>query len=105
MAEARRGEVWQIDLGIAGKVRPCLLLTNYPADDELALITILPHTTAIRGNRCEVNIPKTFLKPGVFHLQQIQSVTVSRLQKYLGRLTPAEWGLVAGRLKEHLCLP
>jgi hypothetical protein len=29
-------------MGIAGKVRPCLLLTDYPADDELALITVLP---------------------------------------------------------------
>jgi len=104
MAEARRGEVWQIDLGLAGKVRPCLLLTNYPADDELALITILPHTTALRGNRWEVNIPKPFLKPGAFHLQQIQSVTVSRLQKYLGRLTSAEWKLVAGKLRDRLCL-
>jgi len=27
---------WLVDLGIAGKVRPCLLLTSYPADDELA---------------------------------------------------------------------
>ena len=24
-------------MGIAGKVRPCLLLTDYPANDELAL--------------------------------------------------------------------
>lgn len=24
-------------MGIAGKIRPCLLLTDYPADDELAM--------------------------------------------------------------------
>jgi mRNA-degrading endonuclease toxin of MazEF toxin-antitoxin module len=34
---AQRGDVWQVDMGIAGKVRPCLLLTDYPADDELAM--------------------------------------------------------------------
>ncbi len=45
----KAGEVWQVDLGLAGKVRPCLLLTGYPADDELVLVTIIPHTTAIRG--------------------------------------------------------
>jgi len=37
-------------MGIAGKVRPCLLLTEYPADDELALVTVIPHTTALRGS-------------------------------------------------------
>ena len=47
---AKAGEVWMIDLGMVAKVRPCLLLTDYPADDELALITVLPHTTALRGN-------------------------------------------------------
>jgi hypothetical protein len=36
MPKLDRGEVWQTDMGIAGKVRPCLLLTEYPADDELA---------------------------------------------------------------------
>jgi len=46
VAHPSRREVWTVDLGIAGKVRPCLLLTDYPQDDELALITVLPHTTA-----------------------------------------------------------
>jgi len=31
-----------VDLGMIAKVRPCLLLTDYPADDELALISVLP---------------------------------------------------------------
>jgi hypothetical protein len=46
-----------IDLGIVAKVRPCLLLTDSPDDDELALVTVLPHTTALRGNRWELSIP------------------------------------------------
>jgi mRNA interferase MazF len=45
MDKARKGEVWQTDMGIAGKIRPCLLLTDYPADDELAMVTVVPHTT------------------------------------------------------------
>jgi mRNA interferase MazF len=59
------------DHHLSREARPCLLLTSYPADDELALITILPHTTAFRGNHWELAIPKPFLKPGAFHLQQI----------------------------------
>ncbi len=28
-------EVWQVDLGMTAKVRPCLILSDYPADEEL----------------------------------------------------------------------
>ena len=33
------------------------------------MVTVLPHTTAVKGNRWELNIPKPFLKPGAFHFQ------------------------------------
>ena len=52
-ARTRSGEIWMVDLGLVAKVRPCPVLSNYPADDELALFTIVPHTTAARGNRWE----------------------------------------------------
>ena len=45
---AERGEVWQVDFGIAAKVRPALLLTGEPADDQLDLFTVLLHTTALQ---------------------------------------------------------
>ncbi len=60
---------------MAAKVRPALLLTGSPADDELDVVTVLLHTTPLRGNRWELNIPKPFLKPGAFHLQQVQTVS------------------------------
>jgi mRNA interferase MazF len=60
------GEVWMIDFGMAAKVRPALLLTGEPAADELDLVTVVLHTTALRCNRWELNIPKPFLKPGAF---------------------------------------
>lgn len=102
MAKSR--EVWMIDLGMVAKVRPCLLLTDYPDDDELALVTVLPHTTALRGNRWELSIPKPFLKPGTFHLQQIQSVSVARLERRLGVLSDDEWAKVKQYLTDYLGL-
>jgi mRNA interferase MazF len=93
-----------IDLGMVAKMRPCLLLTDFPADDELALVTVLPHTTAVRGNRWELQIPKSFLKPGAFHLQQVQSVSLSRLERRLGVLTSEEWTIVQNRLTEYFRL-
>lgn len=95
------GEVWQVDLGLAGKVRPCLLLTGYPIDDELALVTIIPHTTALRGNRWEVSIDKHFLKSGAFHLQQIQSVPTVRLMRRLGVLTSDDMKIIHDRMGEY----
>lgn len=56
------GEIWRVDFGLAAKVRPALIFRPYPNDEELALLVVIPHTTAIRLNRWEVNISKPFLK-------------------------------------------
>jgi mRNA interferase MazF len=84
------GEIWRVDFGMAAKVRPALVLSDYPTDDELALLIVVPHTTAVRGNRWEISIPKPFLKPGVFHLQQIQPLPLVRFDARLGALTAGE---------------
>jgi len=98
------GEVWQVDFGLAAKVRPALLLTSNPADEELDLVTVLLHTTSLRGNRWELSIPKPFLKPGAFHLQQIQSVSTVRLERKLGVLNEAEMNQVLDVLAERLAI-
>ncbi|MHB8523458.1 MAG: type II toxin-antitoxin system PemK/MazF family toxin [Limisphaerales bacterium] len=90
------------DFGMAAKVRPALILTAQPADDELDLVTVLLHTTALRGNRWELSIPKPFLKPGAFHLRQIQTVSTVKLERRLGALTTDEmkpvWAALGNRL-------
>lgn len=93
-----------VDLGLAAKVRPCLLLTNFPLSDELALITIIPHTTALRGNRWEINLPLSYLKMGAFHLQQIQSVPITTLMKRLGNLSDEHYELILDKLAERLSI-
>ena len=45
MNEPRRGEVWMVDLGMAAKVRPCLVISIETADQDRALATLVPHTT------------------------------------------------------------
>ena len=79
MKRTLRGEIWRVDLGLAAKVRPALVLSDYPSDDELALLVIIPHTTALRHSRWELSISKPFLKPGAFHLQQVQPISLARL--------------------------
>jgi mRNA interferase MazF len=104
MPRANPGEVWIIDLGLAAKIRPCLILGDYPKDDELALVVIVPHTTAVRNNRWELSIPKRFLKTGVFHLQQLQSVPIARLRRKIGTLTAEELQAVRSKLSDLLHL-
>jgi mRNA interferase MazF len=93
-----------VDLGMTPKVRPCVVLSDYPADNELALVVGIPHTTAVRGNRWEHQCPKPFLRPGVFHLQQIQPVSLPRFERRLGELTPSEFQGLAAMLARLLHL-
>ncbi len=96
------GEVWMIDFGMAAKVRPALLLTGKPASDELDLVTVLLHTTSLRNSRWELSIPKPFLKPGAFHLQQVQTISTVKLERQLGVLTAEEMERVRNALKNRL---
>ena|SRR5438874_1358402 len=45
MPEIQRGDVWLVDLGLAAKVRPCLVLSVPAADQDRALVTMVAHTT------------------------------------------------------------
>lgn len=103
-AVPQRGEVWRVDLGLAAKVRPCLVLTDPPADNELALITVAPHTTALRGNPWEFACEKNFLAKGAFHLQNIQSVSVAKFEERLGRLATDDMTALSKRLGERLSI-
>lgn len=102
MPAVNPGEIWMTDFGMAAKVRPALILTAQPADDELDLVTVLLHTTALRGNRWELNLPKPFLKLGAFHLQQIQTVSTIKLERRLGVLTGDEMNRVLDALAIRL---
>lgn len=104
MPAVHPGEVWVVDFGMAAKVRPALILTGTPADDELDLVTVLLHTTALRGNRWELVLPKPFLKPGAFHLQQIQTIPTVRLERRLGVLNADEMERVLDALAARLGL-
>jgi mRNA interferase MazF len=102
MPVVKAGEVWIIDFGLAAKVRPTLLLTGAPAEDELDVVTTLLHTTALRGNQWEISMPEPFLILGAFHLQQIQTVSTVKLERRLGVLTDDEMKLALDSLAKRL---
>ena len=53
MPNVKRGEVWQIDFGLAAKVRPALVLGCDIADEDRVLVAVVYHTRALRGSRYE----------------------------------------------------
>jgi mRNA interferase MazF len=85
-----RGEVWQVDFGITQKVRPALVISIPYADEDRALIGVIPHFTATRGSRFEVPVPTRFLQEGVFLVQGIQALPPKYFLRRLGVLTPEQ---------------
>jgi mRNA-degrading endonuclease toxin of MazEF toxin-antitoxin module len=57
---AKRDEVWLVDLGLAQKVRPALVLSVPFADGDRVLLTVVPHSTALRGSQFEVEVRSHF---------------------------------------------
>jgi mRNA interferase MazF len=78
-----------IDLGMAAKVRPCLILSVAFRDDEKAVVTYVARSTQTRGGRFEVEHRAPHFLPGVFDAQNLGTVPVAKLERLLTRL-PAD---------------
>lgn len=98
----QRSEVWMADLGSAAKYRPCLVLSVSPAAQDRDLVTLVPHTTSVQGTRIEVDVPKTFLKTGVFDAQALVTVAPSRMRRKLGDVLPADLAMIEDAVKRWL---
>jgi mRNA interferase MazF len=84
--ELRRGEVWLFDCGMMEKVRPVLILSVPFADTDHAVVTVVFHSTALRGSQFEVKVEAPFLKPGAFIAQSIATYPSTRAIRKLGVL-------------------
>lgn len=97
-----RGEVWLLDLGMVEKVRPGLIVSTNYGDLDRALITIVPHTTTLRGSEFEITVRVAFLKPGAFLVQNIATYPAIRAMRKLGILKPEQFDLVGSGLLRWL---
>lgn len=99
-----RGEVWLFDLGMEGKVRPVLIVSVAYGDLDRALVTILPHTTSLRGSHYEIAVDVPFLKPGAFLVQNVATYPSVRAIRKLGVLKKSQFDLVFSVLLRWLGL-
>jgi mRNA interferase MazF len=104
MPSADRGSVWIVDLGMAAKVRPCLILSVPTEPQDRVLVTVVAHTTSVQGTRFEVDAMAPFLKSGVFDAQQVLTVPQVKLVRRLGDLPSDQLALVEEAVRRWLGL-
>jgi len=80
------GEVWLVDLGLAAKTRPIVVVSRFDPNPPRALVLYVPVTTQNRGSVYEVELPTLpFLRQGsVVNVQGLGSVPTARLERKLG---------------------
>jgi mRNA interferase MazF len=104
MPAAYRGEIWIVDLGMAAKPRPALILSVEPLDRERALVTYVPRTTALRGTRFEVAHQARGFEPGGFDAQGLGSVPHVKLLRRLGVVEAGTLAQIEAAVKAWLGL-
>jgi mRNA interferase MazF len=99
MPNARRGEVWQIDFGLAPKVRPALVLGCDIADADRVLMAAVSHTTALRGSRYEAPMRVAGLDDGGFDAQSHYTIPAVKLIRRRAALKPMQMTAVDEKVK------
>jgi mRNA interferase MazF len=105
MVSPNRGEVWLVDLGLAAKTRPCVVL-SVPASgpNDRVLVTLVTHTTSPRGSAFEVALSVRFLKPGAFDAQNLVTIPHAKLVRKLGTLSAEQLAKVVTAVRRWLDL-
>ncbi len=86
----RRGEVWLFDCGMVEKVRPFLIFSIPFADTDRSVVTVVFHSTTLRGSQFEIKIQVPFLKDGAFVTQSIATYPTARAIRKLGALNATQ---------------
>ena len=81
-----------VDMGIAGKIRPAVVVLDDGLQVERTLIAHVPITSQNRGTVLEVPLGHLrFLKPeSVANVQAIGSLPKTRFERKLGALPPSD---------------
>ena len=99
-----RGEVWVVDLGMAQKVRPALILNRAYSDADRALISVIPHITTLPGSIFEIQVSVPFLKSGAFLVQNPVTIPAVKAERFLGKLSSQQLTTVEAGVRDWLGL-
>lgn len=99
-----RGAIWLADLGYAAKIRPVLILSVPPGEDDRALVTYVIRTTSVRGTAYEVVHHARGMKSGAFDAQGLGTTDRSRLIRKLGTVDATTLDAIEDRVRAWLAL-
>jgi mRNA interferase MazF len=87
--DPRPGEVYLVNLGLAGKVRPAVVLSRFDPERPLALVSFAPITSQHRESRYEISLGRpSFLREDSWvNVQSVAPIDHHDLGRKLGKLT------------------
>jgi mRNA interferase MazF len=106
MTSFDRGDVVLVDLGLAGKVRPAVVVSIAEADSQRNMSVVVPLTTEIRGGECEVAFPRPawLRQESVVNVLGIAGVDNARIQRRLGVFPAGAFAVLESVVKRMLGL-
>ena len=104
MSQPERGEVWWVDLGIAGKVRPAVVVSVPISDSDYALLATVPHTTSEHSSQHHVRLRVAGLKEGSFNVQALAPVPLAKFMRRISTLTHEQLEVLDLAVKRWLCI-
>jgi mRNA interferase MazF len=101
------GEVYLVDFGMVGKVRPAVIVSREDPDSPRAICAFVPITSQGRGSRYEVSLgkPKFLKEPESWaNVQAVASIGHEKLLRALGRISAEQLAGVKDALRFALDL-
>lgn len=98
------GQVYKVDLGIKGKVRPMVVVSREDPDAPRALAICAPITTACRGSKYEVDIgkPRFLTENSYANVQGLQAIQHHELIGPVGSLPAGKMADIHAAIKYAL---
>jgi mRNA interferase MazF len=106
MTGFKRGDVVLVDLGMAAKVRPCVVVSIGNPDSQRNMSVVVPMTTEIRGGECEIRFPKPawLRQESVVNVLGIAGVDNAKIQRRISAFPADKMPEIESVLKRLLGL-
>jgi mRNA interferase MazF len=106
MTGFNRGDVVVVDLGMAAKTRPCVVVSIGSLDHQRNMSVVVPMTTEIRGGECEVDFPKPawLRQESVVNVLGIAGVDNARIERRIAAFPADKMKEIESVLKRILGL-
>jgi len=89
---------------MAAKTRPVVVVSVDYGEADRAIVTVVPHTTELRGSPFEISVPAPFLRQGAFLVQGVSTYPSAWAIRKIGALKPPQMDAVMAGLRDWLGL-